>query len=78
MDTRTWEARKKQIQRDKDQVSRDKGKLEGIMDNLEKTFSCSNLEETKALLATKKAKDVKIDAKIEVVSEELEAYDWDV
>jgi len=78
MDSRTWEARKRQIQADKDQVSRDKGKLENIMDNLEKTFSCSDLEEAKKLLATKKAKLVKTDEQIELLSEELEAYDWDV
>jgi len=78
MDSSTWEARKKQIQHEKDQISKDKGKLEGIMDNLEKTFDCSTLEDAKTLLDTKKKKLVKIDTKIEVISEELEAYDWDV
>ena len=76
IDVSTWERRKRQITDEKEKVAVNKGKRESIISRMEKEFKVDNVEDAK----TKKDEFItqrdKVEKKIEVFAEDLEAYDW--
>jgi hypothetical protein len=76
IDVSTWERRKRQITDEKEKVAVNKGKRESIISRMEKEFKVDNVQDAK----TKKDEFItqrdKVEKKIEVFAEDLEAYDW--
>jgi chromosome segregation ATPase len=78
MNVKEWETKKKQIEKAKEQVSRNRGKKESILSRLEKEYGCSSIQEASAKMEELKKKLEKTEEQLERMVEELQQYDWDI
>lgn len=76
-DIQEYERRKKIIAAKKEQLARDEGKLESLVDRLKDEFKCT-VEEAPAKRAEFMAKKEKLEAQLAEIEMELDKYDWNV
>jgi CHASE3 domain sensor protein len=78
IDVREWEQKKKKIEKAKEEVSINKGKRESVLTRMEKDFGCKTLDEAEEKLNELREKKRKLEQKLSVMLEELDAYDWNI
>lgn len=76
-DIKEYERRKKIITAKKEQLARDEGKLESLVDRLKDEFDCT-VEEAPTKRAELMKKKEKLEVQLTDIETELDAYDWRV
>lgn len=76
-DIQEYERRKKIIAAKKEQLARDEGKLESLVDRLKEEFKCT-IEEAPAKRTELLNKQEKLENQLEEIEMELDKYDWNI